>query len=247
MTATVKGVGSMPAATSGAGPGAKTLDNGIRVLKTVASHPEGLTITDISHAVGIHRTVTYRLLGTLSRHSFVFKGNDGRYHLGLGVAELSGSLRSDLQAAAHAHLRTLAEAVGATAHLTILDGDDAVSIGVVEPVNTQFHVAYRIGFRHPASLGAAGMAILVGRSHRPGERPEVTLGRRKGYVASEGEIQRGAWGLAAPLPNGDAESVASVGVVALQPLDESAIAELVLHAAEAIRSGRGPTPFGQVR
>jgi DNA-binding IclR family transcriptional regulator len=240
----VKGAASMPEATSGDRPasaGAKTLDNGIRVLKTVASHPEGVTITEISHTVGVHRTVAYRLLGTLSQHSLVSQGSDGRYRLGFGIAELSLSLRSDLQSAAHPHLRDLAETAGATAHLTLLDGEDAVSIGVVEPLNTQVHVTYRIGFRHPVTLGAAGMAILIGRSPLPGERPEVTTGRRQGYVASEGEIQSGAWGLAAPLPNGDAASVASVGVVALRPLDEYATAEHVLHAADAIGRRLRPT------
>jgi DNA-binding IclR family transcriptional regulator len=215
--------------------GAKTLDNGIRVLKAVAAHPQGLGVTEIARVVGVHRTVAYRLLGTLSRHSLVSQGKDGHYRLGLGVVELSMSLRSDLRSAARPHLRDLAEATGATAHLTILDAEDAISIAVVEPGNVGVHVAYRVGFRHPVTVGAAGLAILLGRAPQPGERREVTEGRGRGFAASQGELQNGAWGLAAPVPGADGESVASVGVIALGPLDEASTSELVLRAAEAIR------------
>jgi DNA-binding IclR family transcriptional regulator len=217
--------------------GAKTLDNGIRVLKAVAAHPRGLGVTEIAREVGVHRTVAYRLLGTLARHALVAQDQDGRYRLGLGVVELSMSLRSDLRSVAQPHLRDLAEATGATAHLTIPDGDDVVSIAVTEPANAGVHVAYQVGFRHPSAVGAAGLAILLGRPEQPEERPEVTVGRGRGFAASAGELQSGAWGLAAPVTGGDGVAVASVGVVALGPLDETATAPLVLRAAAAIRAG----------
>ncbi|MDT7728811.1 MAG: hypothetical protein QOI21_5387 [Actinomycetota bacterium] len=215
--------------------GAKTLDNGIRVLKAVAAHPQGLGVTEIARVVGIHRTVAYRLLGTLTQHSLVSLGKDGHYRLGPGVVELSMSLRSDLRSVARPHLRDLAEATGATAHLTILDGQDAVSIAVVEPGNVGVHVAYRVGFRHPVTVGAAGLAILLGRSPQPGERAEVTAGRGRGFAASQGELQSGAWGLSAPVTGVDGEPVASVGVIALGPLDEAATSSLVLRAADCLR------------
>ena len=60
------------------------------------------------------------------------------------------------------------------------------------------HVAYRIGRRHPATVGAAGMAILAGRPAQPAERIEITAGRQQGYVASEGEIQVGRLGFGRP-------------------------------------------------
>jgi DNA-binding IclR family transcriptional regulator len=216
--------------------GAKTLDNGIRVLKAVAAQPDGLTTTGVARATGIHRTVVYRLLSTLRSHSLVSQGKDARFRLGVGVVELASQLRSDLQSAAQPHMRKLAETTGATVHLTVLDGDDAVGITIVEPLSSDMHVAYRVGRRYPVTVGAAGLAILAGRAPMAGERPEVTAGRRVGYVASHGEIQRGAWGLAAPLPNGTEDAVASVGVVSLSPLDETHTAECVLAGARAIAS-----------
>jgi DNA-binding IclR family transcriptional regulator len=214
--------------------GAKTLDNGIRVLKVVAAQPNGLTMMEVARATGVHRTVAYRLLLTLGEHSLVTQGEDGRFRVGVGVLELSATVRSDLQSAAQPQLRALADRTGATAHLTVLDGADAVSIAIVEPHDSEMHVAYRIGRRHPATVGAAGMAILAGRPPQPGERDQITVGRRQGYVASEGEIQSGAWGLAAPVPHGSTNAFASIGVVTLGVAHETDTARWVIAAARAI-------------
>ena len=63
-------------------------------------------------------------------------------------------------------LRSLAEDIGATAHLTLVDGTEALAVAVVEPTWTDYHVAYRAGFRHPLDRGAAGRAILTARQGR---------------------------------------------------------------------------------
>jgi DNA-binding IclR family transcriptional regulator len=214
--------------------GSKTLDNGIRLLKLIASEPAGRTVTQLSRALGLHRTVTYRLLLTLSAHDLIAQAANGTYHAGSGLRALTGHSGVDWRAIAREPLRRLAEATGATAHLTLLDGTDAVSAAVIEPSNALVHVAYRPGLRHPLTQGAAGMAILLGRPARAGERVAVRRARRDGWVASHGEIQKGAWGLAAPVRPAGGDAVGSVGVVALAPLDQSKVAPLVLAAAAEI-------------
>jgi DNA-binding IclR family transcriptional regulator len=54
------------------------LDNGLRVLEAIATRPDGSTIADLARVVGIHRTVAYRLLVTLTDHALVSQGPDGR-------------------------------------------------------------------------------------------------------------------------------------------------------------------------
>ena len=68
--------------------GAKTLDNGLRVLEAIATRPDGSTIADVARVVGIHRTVAYRLLVTLTDHALVSQGPDGRYRLGPATARM---------------------------------------------------------------------------------------------------------------------------------------------------------------
>jgi DNA-binding IclR family transcriptional regulator len=118
-------------------------------------------------------------------------------------------------------LRGLAEHVGATAHLTVADGDEAQAVAVVEPSWTDFHVAYRVGSRHPLRRGAAGKAILL--------RPDAGVQ----WAVTTGELQPGAHGVAAPV-RGVPGLRASVGVVALQPLEAGKIGPLVVAAARSV-------------
>ena len=70
----------------------QTLDRGLRVLKLLADTDHGLTVTELSHKLGVNRTVVYRLLATLEQHALVRRDLGGRARVGLGV--LIGSLRS---------------------------------------------------------------------------------------------------------------------------------------------------------
>ncbi|MCK2244619.1 MULTISPECIES: IclR family transcriptional regulator [unclassified Crossiella] len=230
-------VGAGPRAAAETSPpaaGSKTLDNGIRLLKEVARTPGGLTVTELARAVGVHRTVAYRLLGTLSAHGLVSQSADGRYEMGLGALGLFGAVRPALQELARPELRSLVEHTGATAFVAVLDGDEAVSVAVVEPVRSQAHVAYPVGLRHRVDRGAGGLAILGARAPQPDERVEISRARELGYATSYGELENGIWGLASAIPVTGAAPESAIGVVALGPLDEPRTAELVLAAAATI-------------
>ncbi|SEG78773.1 transcriptional regulator [Actinacidiphila yanglinensis] len=145
----------------------QTLDRGLRVLKLLADTDHGLTVTELAAKLGVNRTVVYRLLATLEQHSLVRRDLGGRARVGLGVLGLAHQVHPLLREAALPALRALAEDIGATAHLTLVDGTEALAVAVVEPTWTDYHVAYRTGFRHPLDRGAAGRAILAGRGMQP--------------------------------------------------------------------------------
>ena len=201
----------------------QTLGRGIRLLELLAEAPDGHTVSDLATELGVGRTVVYRLLATLEEHGLVGRDADGRARLSLGVLRLARAVHPLLRSAAVPELRRLAERVGLTASLSILDGSEVLAVAVVEPTWTDFHVAYREGTRHPRERGAAGRAI---RSSAP-------------WVVSVGELQPGAYGLAAPLPVAGVD--ASVGVVGLAAIDEEAVGPQVVAAAariaEALTSG----------
>ena len=208
----------MPAETS------QTLDRGLRVLGVLAGSPGGLTVTELAGQLDVNRTVVYRLVSTLEQHALVRKDARGRLHVGLGVLHLASAVQPALRDVAAPVLRRLAEDVGCTAHLTVADGDEALALAVVEPSWTDFHVSYRVGSRHPLDQGAAGQAILAGRE------PAGEGGDRTPYVATTGELQPGARGVAAPV-RGPAGFEASVGIVTLGDLDAAAVGVRVLAAA----------------
>jgi len=201
---------------------AQTLDRGLRLLTLVAETPGGLTVTEAATALGVGRSVVYRLVTTLVAHGLVRRDAEGRVRLGLGVVQLAPRAQPLLAETAIPALRRLAEELGATAHLTIADAGEALALAVVEPSWTAFHVAYRTGTRHPLDRGAAGLAILAGR--RGSDPP---------YVVSSGELQQGAHGVAAPLPASSGVE-ASVGIVALAELETGTVGPRVVAAAQQI-------------
>ncbi len=190
-------------------------------------------MTELAAALGTSRPVVYRLLEPLAARRLV-RRVDGRFRLGPGLLELAGRVASGLAAAAEPHLRALAGELGATAHLTLLDGDHAVVAAAVEPSGATLHVAYRVGLRHPVTAGAAGLAILAGRPPAAGERPEVARARKRGFAVSTGELQAGAHGFAVPVAAPGRPAEASIGLVALAPLDVAATTPRVLEAAAAL-------------
>jgi DNA-binding IclR family transcriptional regulator len=216
----------------------QTLARGLRVLHALADEPDGLSVTELAAELGTHRAGIYRLLAPLLEARIVGRTAAGGYVLGLGLVELASAVRPRLQEVAAAELRALAEEVGATAALTVRDGDEAVVLIVVEPRTTSMHLTYRPGLRHPIDIGAPGLAILASATPRPGERPEVERARQLGYAVSTGELLPGATGVAAPVVAGGAAE-AAVSAVWVGERDPAPAGAFVVAAAERISRALG--------
>lgn len=210
------------------GETSQTMDRGLAVITLLAEpeHAGGLTVTEIASRLGVGRPVVYRLVASLARRDIVIRRIDGRISLGVGLIHLANAVWPGLRDVASPVLRELAETTGLTAHLTVADGREALAIAVVEPRWTGLHVSYRQGTRHPLDLGAAGRAILAGRTGDPG------------WVTTHAELQPGAHGLAAPVL-GAAGLEASIGLVAMAPFDGDTIGPAVQAAAAELASTLG--------
>lgn len=188
---------------AGAGAGSLTLRRGLRLLRVLAEHPDGLTVSELADLLETHRAGVYRLLAPHLEQRLVVRGEDGRYQLGAGLIELASRVEPRLQEVAGPILQALADELGATTALTVRDGeDDAVVVDVRSPRHADLHITYRPGLRHPVRIAASGIAILAGNPPRPGERAEVTQARARGWARSTGELLPGATGIAAPVPVG---------------------------------------------
>lgn len=209
------------------GDTSQTLGRGLTVLELVASSTEGLTPAQIAAELGLSRTIIYRLVGTLVEHDMLRRSPEGLLTTGLGTLKLTANVLPALREGTRDILERLAEEVGATAHLVIAEGDEALAISVVEPRHTTFHVAYRTGSRTPLNVGALGRALSAARR-----------GERQLYE-SEGELIPGAKGLVASLP-GLAGLAGGVGVVTLAATDTSTWAPFVQAAADEMMRGFGP-------
>jgi len=211
-----------------------TLDRGLRALEVLRKAADGLTVTALARELGTHRAAVYRLLGPLADHHLVRRLEDGRCVLGPGLIDLAQGVQPRLIETSGPVLRDLAAATAATTALTVRDDDHAVVALVVAPPDEPLHVTYRIGFRHPLTVGAPGHALLAAAPAVPGEPAEVTAARDRGWASSSGQLLPGATGVAAPVPTRASHADAAVSAVWIVDRDPQPVAREVVAAAQRI-------------
>lgn len=212
------------AAPAGAAPAqaspSQTLSRGIRALEILAAAQNPLTIAELADAMGVHRSVAYRILRTLEDHSLLVRDDAGRVQPGPGLAVLARGVSRNLQTAALPELTHLANTLDMTAFVAVWDHLDCITLVTVEPRHSSATVAQHPGTRHPVSAGAPGIAIQSALTEAewaqlaPGipYRPEAADARRDGYSASHDEVIAGVSSLAAPVrvPGGRPAALAVV-------------------------------------
>ncbi|MGR3805714.1 IclR family transcriptional regulator [Marinibacterium profundimaris] len=220
----------------------QTLDRGIETLLLVARTPGGLKVGDLADRLGLHRAVAYRIVATLADHAMVRRMEDGRIVLGAAAYMLGARSSDGVRDQARPVLERLAEQTGATAFLSIAEGDECVVALTAEPREVGVAIHYRVGTRHPLNRGAAGIAILALRPETEGESEDLKFARVHGYSVTRGQLHKGAIGVSSAVrlsTAGEAGLELSVGVVALEELDLDRAAEAVPAAARALSDRLG--------
>lgn len=213
----------------------KTLHSGLRVLEVLAARGEGMTITEVADAIGVHRTVAHRFLRTLEAHRLVRRDRGKRFHPGAGLVSLAEPVERDLRSSALPLLEELAGRVSATAHLVAQEDAERVrALLVVEPRNASVHVAFRAGQLDHIDRGSAGLAILSARPPVPGERPEVTEARERGYAVTFSEVIPSVHGISAPVPGHREGAPLSVGISVFDLEEQDRLAAAVLATAAQV-------------
>jgi len=216
-------------------PPSQTLHRGVRILEHLATAGNPQPVMEIAEAVGLHRSITYRLLRTLEGHQLVERDLAGHFGLGLGLVALARGVRNTLQTAALPALNTLVTELGMTAFLVVRAGDEAVTITSVEPQDSTAHVVYRPGTRHPVDQGAPGLALLMLEPPSDAERAALAQARQVGWASSHGEVIAGVRSIAAPVRRPDGGATAAIAVVFVDDrIDVSTVGETVVTAAGTV-------------
>lgn len=199
---------------------AQTLSRGIRALEILAEAAVPLSIGELTAALGVHRSVAYRILRTLEDHSLVVRDDAGRVLPGSGLAVLARGVSRTLQSAALPELSLLANALTMTAFVAIWDHQDCVTLVAVEPRQSGAALAQAPGTRHPLTRGAPGIAIQSAFTETQWNvlatglpyRAEARAAREQGYAASHDEVIAGVSSLASPIriPSGKPAALAVV-------------------------------------
>jgi DNA-binding IclR family transcriptional regulator len=217
----------------------QTLDRGLHALRVLAESDYGMSVQELADALGVHRSIAYRILRTLEQHGLAERDPHNRYLPGVGLAALARAVRRSLQTAALPEMSDIADDVAMTTFLVVRDESEAVTIASVEPRHSHVHVTYRPGIRHAIECGAPGLALLAAEPAREGERPEVRLARDRGWAASFQEVLPGMRSIAVPI-RAPAQVLASLAVVYVDATtDAPAVADRLQRGARAIAAELG--------
>lgn len=212
--------------------GTQTLARGLQALLAVVESSDGLSVQKLAGELEVHRTIAYRLLQTLAAFRFIRQGNDGIYRPGARLATLADAYLPTLREAALPAMREVAEEIGCTVSLFVDEGDEAVSVALVEPVTASHHLRFKAGMRTPMNRGAAGYALLAAGPPMPGEPAKVTRARKLGYATSHGEVEIDAYAVAAAIP--DSHPAACLNLITYREAQAKTAEKKILHAAEKV-------------
>ena len=221
--------------------GESSLGRGLEILLALggdeAAAEGGLGVVRIAQLVGREKTQVSRALKTLAEHGLVDRESDSlRYRLGWRVFTLAARAGdSALLAAAPDLLSGLVESLGETAHLSVLNGTQVLTLLSEQPPTTVRASGWS-GRTVPAYCTSSGRALLF--DHGRAELEEVFAGhplpargicsprdvaelhRRivaahaRGFAVVDQELERGLVGVAAPVRDFRGRIVAAVNVSA---------------------------------
>ncbi len=231
---------------AGHSPASQTLSRGIRILELLADAREPLRIDRIAELLGVHRSIAYRLLRTLEDHGLVTREDSGRVQLGARMAALAAGVAHDLQAEALPELTAVANDLGMTCFIAVLDRNECVTLVSVEPRHAAASVAQRPGTRHPVTAGAPGKAILTLLSEQrwPSDvsttiAEEIRDAGASGWAQSHDEVIPSLRSIAVPLALRTHGPVAVAVVYVASDHHPAAIAERLGRSAAVIRDALG--------
>ncbi|QDQ99340.1 IclR family transcriptional regulator C-terminal domain-containing protein [Tomitella fengzijianii] len=212
----------------------QSLARGLAVIRCFDADSPSRTLSDVARATGLTRATARRFLLTLTDLGYV-RSDAGTFSLTplvleLGYSYLSGLRLPDL---AQPHLRDLAERVGESTSVSVLDSADVVYVAR-EQVSRIMAVSITIGTRFPAHVTSMGRVLLAGLP--PAELDAVIAAasferltdttvagadqlrrvldrvRNDGYCVVDQELEPGLRSIAAPVRSADGTVAAAVNV-----------------------------------
>ena len=141
-------------------PRIQAVSRAVDILRCFEGKRE-LGITEISKAVGLHKSTAAGLVSTLCAERLLEQDpSNGKYRLGLELFRLGKNVHTDLHELCHPHLLDLSEAVGETVNMAMLDGDGIVYIDKIDSPRSM-RIVSRIGQRIPFYCTANGKALVA--------------------------------------------------------------------------------------
>lgn len=245
-----------------------TVGKALTLLEHLSRYDAPVRLAELSRAIDMNKSTTYRLLETLAQMGYVTQDEpNGRYMMTVKMWEIGvrAFQRSDLRQMARPHLQAITAAVNETALLTRVGIDDVIIIEKVDCVQSLQAVS-PLGSRSPIHASSFGKAYLMQQpaevvyalgdplqgftpatiTNRDALWDELCQMRKKGYAIGRGEYREGISGIAAPVIGTDGKVYATLGVsmpsFRLTEETEASIVAAVVDAAKAFSAQLGYRP-----
>ncbi|MCM8748939.1 IclR family transcriptional regulator [Thermomicrobiaceae bacterium CFH 74404] len=212
-----------------------TVLKALDILDCFATEHRPLSVSQIAEQCGLTRPTAHRLVTTLAGRGYLTTTADGRYRLGSKVLRLARGLLdyTSLPTVARPILSTLAQAVGETVYLGMLDGTEVLYLDKYEtPKSARLYSV--VGTRNPVYCTALGKALLafLPTIQRDDVLSRITLIKRarntildparllaelediraRGYALDNVENEEGIRCIAAPILNASQYPIAAISV-----------------------------------
>lgn len=247
--------------------GIQSIERAFEIIEALAVEPKGLSITQLSQRLSLHKTTVHRILQTLLTKGYVQKDMQSmRYKLGVKFVEISSLYLNsiELRTEAHPFLCELVAMLNVTVHLAVLEGYDVIYIDKVEQVSS-IRLYSSIGKRVPAYCTALGKMMLSKFSDEEVKMmflavpltpftkntitdveklvEEIRVARAKGYAVDNEELQEGIRCIASPIYDYRSEMIAAISISApvniLPPHKDEENAQKVIQTAKKISQRLG--------
>jgi DNA-binding IclR family transcriptional regulator len=140
--------------------GIQVIARAASILRTLESHPDGLSLGQIAKSVQLARSTVQRIVAALAAEDFVIASGPGDVRIGPGLVRVAASVASNTAELIRPHLRALGEEVGETVDLAVLSGGSTVFVDQV-PGRHRLVALSAVGERFPLHCTANGKAILA--------------------------------------------------------------------------------------
>lgn len=142
----------------------RVIERAMRVLRCLSDHPGGLTLTELSRAVDLHKATVSRFLKAFEQGGFVTVAPTGRvWRLGPALLDIGARARGrvDMRDAARPIMEEACRLTNQTVQLAVLADDGITYVEKVEPEELPLRINTQVGSRRPLHCTALGKVLAA--------------------------------------------------------------------------------------
>ncbi len=229
------------------------------ILETIRESRSGLSLADLSRALGLPKPTAYRIVATLESRGYIARNPAGHYLIARKLFDLQQdeSEEQALLRAAQPVMARLVDSCRETVNLGILDGGEVVVVSTLESPQT-IRMSSKVGTRRYLHSTALGKVLLCGLPEKEVQRliriqglprltprtivtrqalaSELDLVRRQGYAMDNEENEPDGRCLGAPILGVGGRIVAALSISA--PIFRMDLTRARALSAELIEASR---------